>query len=126
MLAAAVVTLPKKRGFDAAGERQADLGVAVEAPVDDVVVQADVRIPVIHELREMRERQALQRQARLHALAVLVGHDLGDHLLEAGAVGGRLAHHARGILLAVLLPGELGVGHVRVEQLLRELLHVLA
>ena len=63
--------LAEEARLDAAGEREPDLGVAVEAAVDHVVVQPDVRIPVIHELREVREREALQRQARLHALAVV-------------------------------------------------------
>ena len=99
MLAAEVVTLPKKRGFDAAGEREAELGVAVEASVDHVVVQLDVRIPEVHELREVRERETLQRGASSCACRP-VGHDLGDHLFEARAVGRRLAHDARGVLLS--------------------------
>ena len=42
-----------------------NLGVAVEAAIDHVVVQLDVRIPAVHELGEVRERESLEADRRV-------------------------------------------------------------
>ena len=103
MLAAAVVTLPKNRGSTPLGEREADLGVAVEAAVDDVVVQRMFGSQWFTSCVKCENARRLSDRRVFMRLPSLLGHDFGDDLLEAGAVGRGLAQQARGILTAFLL-----------------------
>ena len=86
--------------------QQLELRVAVEAADDLVVVQLHHRIPVIHHLRELREREAPEIDPGRQVLAAIRSADLGDDALERGAVVGPLADQHRAVRLAVLFPGD--------------------
>ena len=79
--------------------------VDVDAADDLVVVQLHIGIPAVDQLREMRKRQTLQRDPRMHLAAAVLCADVGDHVIEFHAVLRALEHEFRGELLAVLAPG---------------------
>jgi hypothetical protein len=88
--------------------QQVEARVRVKAADDLVVVQLHHRIPAIHHLRELRERQAVEVDQRRQQLSMIGGAHLRSHSLQRRALVRTFAHQQRAVLLAVLLPGDFG------------------
>ena len=104
--------------------QQVEARVGVKAADDLVVVDLHHRIPAIHHLRELREREAVEVDQRRELPAVIRGADLRDDAFQRGALVGALAHQHRTVLLAILLPGDFRAR--RLERLCREPFELLA
>src|SRR5262245_29049690 len=76
----------------------------MEAPIYDVIVEADVGIPAIHELAEVRERETRHVQLGDEPLAVTLGGQLYRKLFHAHHIARRQLSQHGGVLLAILEP----------------------
>src|SRR5260370_12980116 len=82
-----------------------DLGIAVKAARDFIIMELDLRIPIIHELREVRESQPLQLQQRSQSLALFLGRDFGLDAIDTHFVAGGPPLEGSGVSPSLMLPG---------------------
>ncbi len=102
-------------GLHAVLAADADLCVRMKAAVDEVVVNLDLGIPSIDELREVRECDPVHAQLRDETLPVALRRELDEELLHAHRIGGRhVLEHGR-VVLAGVAPRERLTRRVGVE-----------
>src|SRR6266478_2436997 len=100
---------------------QENLGIAVKAARDFIVMELHGRVPTIHQLSEMRKRKALHLQQGSQTLAIVLSGDLDDDALDVHVVGGGAPVQEGDVLPSFMLQREARLPQVRVLEALGRL-----